>query len=228
MERTISSNGIALIKSFEGVRLTAYKATASEQYYTIGYGHYGSDVKQGMTITLEQAEEYLKADLAKFEARVNNYESVYNWTQNEFDAMVSFAYNVGSINGLTQNGTRSKDTIAEKMLLYVKSGGVVLSGLQKRREKERTLFLTADGGEATTTETEETTIAVDCYPIPDYTGNSLIDALKAAGETDTSIAHRKQIAFVNGTVSTASSYTGTSAQNKKLLALLLAGTLKRA
>lgn len=135
-----SQNGIDLIKSFEGCRLTSYKCLPSEKYYTIGYGHYGSDVKLGMKITQAQAEEYLKKDLEKFENNVNKF-SKYNWTQNEFDALVSFAYNIGSIDQLTANGTRSKSVIADKMLLYVNSGGVKYQGLVNRRKKERDLFL---------------------------------------------------------------------------------------
>ena len=67
----ISENGIELIKRFEGCRLVAYKAVKTEEYYTIGYGHYGADVFKGMTISQLQAEEYIKKDLEKFENYVN-------------------------------------------------------------------------------------------------------------------------------------------------------------
>ena len=135
-----SQNGIDLIKSFEGCILTAYKCLPSEQYYTIGYGHYGPDVKIGMRISKEYAEELLKKDLERFEANVNRYDRIYDWKQNEFDALVSFAYNIGSIDQLTANGTRSKKIIAEKMLLYVNSGGKKIQGLVNRRIKENQLF----------------------------------------------------------------------------------------
>lgn len=138
-----SEKGIQLIKDFEKCRLTAYKALPTERYYTIGYGHYGSDVKKGQTITRKKAEALLAKDLQKFEYRVNAY-GKYNWTQNEFDAMVSFAYNIGNIDGLTKYGQRSKETIAEKMLLYVKSDGQTVRGLVKRRQAEKLLFLTKD------------------------------------------------------------------------------------
>lgn len=135
----ISENGLKLIEQFEGLRLTAYKATKRDKYYTIGYGHYGADVKQGMTITEAQAEAYLRQDVAEAEAAVNKY-SVYGWNQNQFDALVSFAYNVGGIDGLTNNGKRSVAEISAKLREYVYSGGVRLGGLVRRREEEKVLF----------------------------------------------------------------------------------------
>ena len=111
----ISDQGIALIKEFEGLRLTTYKCAAGVK--TIGYGHTGSDV--------------------------NSYDSAYGWTQNEFDALVSFAFNVGSIDQLTYNGIRSKKMIADKILEYCKAGGKRLSGLVARRQREREMFLGA-------------------------------------------------------------------------------------
>lgn len=138
-----SQNGIDLIKSFEGCRLTAYKPVAAEQYYTIGYGHYGPDVKKGQTITQAQAEALLKTDLTRYEGYVKQY-AKFSMNQNQFDALVSFCYNcgVGSLQTLVKN--RPPATVAEKMLLYNKgAGGVVLSGLTKRRQAERELFLTS-------------------------------------------------------------------------------------
>ena len=101
----ISENGLRLIEQFEGVRLTAYKV-GKEKYYTIGYGHNGSDVTAGMRITQEQAETYLRQDVKEAEDAVNKY-SGYGFNQNQFDALVSFAYNVGNIDQLTAIGTRS-------------------------------------------------------------------------------------------------------------------------
>lgn len=134
-----SNDGINLIKQFEGLRLTAYRCPAG--VLTIGYGHTGS-ICEGQIITEETADKYLRDDLIKFENHVNeiNILNKYHFTQNEFDALVSFAFNVGSIYGLTAHGTRNKRTIADKMLLYNKAGGRVLQGLVKRREKERELF----------------------------------------------------------------------------------------
>lgn len=133
----ISTTGLNLIKSFEGCRLTAYKCPAG--IWTIGYGHTGN-VKSGQKITQAKADAYLKADLAKFEKHVMSYDKKYNWNQNEFDALVSFAYNVGSITQLTANGTRTKKQISEKILAYDKAAGKTLAGLTRRRQAEKALF----------------------------------------------------------------------------------------
>ena len=135
----ISENGLKLIEQFEGLRLTAYKATRRDKYYTIGYGHYGADVTPGMTISEAQAEAYLRQDVAEAEAAVNKY-SGYGFNQNQFDALVSFAYNVGSIDQLTNHGKRSIEEISAKLREYVYSGGVKLEGLVRRRAAEKSLF----------------------------------------------------------------------------------------
>lgn len=133
-----SETGIALIKRFEGCVLKAYKAVATEKYWTIGFGHYGPDVHQGDQITMEKAVEYLKLDLQNAEAVVNK---AGNWNQNQFDALVSFTYNCGAGNLARLVNGRSADQIADAMLLYVKSGGLTLQGLVRRRRAERELFL---------------------------------------------------------------------------------------
>ena len=135
----INDKGIALIKSFEGLRLKAYKALPTEKYFTIGYGHYGADVKEGQTITEAEAEALLRADLKKYEAKVNKY-TAYNWTDNEFSALVSFAYNIGNIDGLTKKGERSREDIKKVWTSYSKAGGKELPGLLRRREAELKLF----------------------------------------------------------------------------------------
>ena len=150
----ISQSGVDLIKQFEGCRLTAYKVTSSEKYYTIGYGHYGADVYAGMTITQAQAESMLKSDLVRFEGYVNTFLNKYNITinQNQFDALVSFTYNVGNvwvsyntfqlktylINGVSNYNS---DQITTAFTNWNKSGGVVLDGLTRRRKAEAALFL---------------------------------------------------------------------------------------
>lgn len=136
---TTNDKGIALIKSFEGLRLKAYKALPTEKYFTIGYGHYGADVKEGQTITEAEAEALLKSDLKKYEAKVNKY-SNYNWHENEFSALVSFAYNIGNIDGLTKKGERSREEIKKVWTSYSKAGGKELPGLLRRREAELKLF----------------------------------------------------------------------------------------
>ena len=136
-----SQKGIDLIKQFEGCHLTAYKCPAGK--LTIGYGH-TAGVKEGQKITQAQADAYLKADLEKFEKHVDTYNNKYKWNQNEFDALVSFAFNIGNIDQLTAKGTRSRAVIAEKILLYNKDGeGKVLTGLTKRRQAEQKMFLNA-------------------------------------------------------------------------------------
>lgn len=137
----ITEKGLELIKEFEGCQLTAYKCPAG--VLTIGYGHTGKDVTAGLKITKAKAEKLLKTDLATFEKKVDKYQEKYNWNQNEFDALVSFAYNVGNIDQLTQNGSRTKKEIAEKILLYNKAAGKELAGLTRRRKAEQKLFLTA-------------------------------------------------------------------------------------
>lgn len=136
----ISDKGLDLIKSFEGCHLTAYICPAGK--LTIGYGH-TKDVRKGMAITQAQADSFLREDCSKAENNVNGFNSKYSWTQNEFDALVSFAYNIGSINQLTANGTRTKEVIAKKILEYNKSKGKVLPGLVRRRQAEHDLFVTS-------------------------------------------------------------------------------------
>lgn len=135
----ISDKGLDLIKKFEGCKLTAYRCPAG--VLTIGYGHTGADVKEGQKITQKKANELLKADVEKFEKHVNTYKKYYRFTQNEFDALVSFAFNIGNINQLTKYGKRNKGIIADKILQYTKAGGKTLSGLVKRRRAEHDMFI---------------------------------------------------------------------------------------
>jgi len=137
----INARGLEIIKYYEGCRLKAYKCPAG--VLTIGYGH-TRGVKEGDVITQEQAEEYLKEDLKVYETHVMSLNDKYNWSSNEFSALVSFAFNIGSITQLTARGSRSKEEIADKMLLYDYAGGKRITGLGARRETERELFLTPD------------------------------------------------------------------------------------
>lgn len=133
----ISENGINLIKRFEGCRLEAYQDSVG--VWTIGYGS-TKGVYKGMKITEKQAEELLRKDLVNAELAVQKYDSKYHWTQNEYDALVSFAFNIGSINQLTAKGTRTKAQISAKIPEYRKAGGKVLQGLVERRIVEKELF----------------------------------------------------------------------------------------
>lgn len=133
-----SKNCIELIKKFEGCKLKAYKDAAG--VLTIGYGH-TKNVKATDVITQSEADAFLVSDLERFEANVNSYK-MYSFNQNEFDALVSFAFNMGSIRGLTNNGKRTKYQIAQKIQAYVNAGGKKLNGLVKRRKAEYDLFVT--------------------------------------------------------------------------------------
>ena len=140
--RKISEKGLNLIKQFEGCRLRAYQCSAG--VWTIGYGH-TAGVKQGQTITQAQAEEYLKQDCKKFENYVNNKSYVpitEQLNQNQFDALVSFAYNCGQGNLKTLCAGRSTAQIAAALPKYNKAAGKVLSGLVRRRAAEVKLFNT--------------------------------------------------------------------------------------
>ena len=146
----ISKTGIDLIKEFEGCHLTAYQDEVG--VWTIGYGITNADksitgttIKSGLKISQSTAEKWLVESLnKKYLPLVMKYDTRYNWNQNEIDALVSFAYNIGSIDQLTANGSRSRSVIADKMLEYNKAGGKVYRGLTRRREAERKLFLTRE------------------------------------------------------------------------------------
>ena len=136
--RKINKSGLNLIKKYEGCKLTSYICPAG--VLTIGYGHTGKDVKLNQTITKKKAISLLKKDLARFERHVQSYNYIYEWTDNEFSALVSFAYNIGNIDQLTAYGTRTRSQIRSAMLKYVKANGKTLQGLVKRRKAELKLF----------------------------------------------------------------------------------------
>ena len=135
----LSENGFNFIKSHEGCRLQAYRDVGGT--LTIGWGH-TSGVTEGMIITQEQADEMFKNDLQIYIDRVNIYADVYNFNQNQFDALVSFCYNIGNIKGLTNNGTLNRDLIPERMKAYCTCKGVVVPGLVNRRNDEVALWYT--------------------------------------------------------------------------------------
>ena len=136
-----SNKGIKLIQKFEGLRLTAYKCPAN--VWTIGYGH-TSGVKKGQKITQAQAEKYLKDDLIKYEKGVEDLVKV-KLNQNQFNALVSFAYNCGL--GALKTSTLLKKLnkkdykgASEELLRWNKANGRVLEGLKARRKAEKVLF----------------------------------------------------------------------------------------
>lgn len=141
----ISNRGLELIKRFEGLRLRAYKCSSGID--TIGFGHTGPDVFPGLIITEEEAHELLLQDIASFESCVNTFTNV-NINQNEYDALVSFSFNVGC--GAFKDSTLLKLLnspaprldVADQFLRWVKGqGGETIQGLVNRREAERKLFL---------------------------------------------------------------------------------------
>lgn len=142
-----SAAGRAAIKQREGVVLSAYKDSVG--ILTIGVGHTSAagppTVYKGMKITAAQADEILSRDLAIFEKGVSQAVKV-PLSQNEFDALVSFAFNVGV--GAFQKSTLVKELnkgnrygAANELLRWNKAGGKVLKGLTNRRKAERDQFL---------------------------------------------------------------------------------------
>ena len=142
--RTINAAGIALIKEFEGLRLTAYRDPVG--VLTIGYGSTGPHVKPGLTITEAQAEELLRQDVARFEVAVADMAKVA--TDNQFAAMVSLAFNVGA-EALRKSTLLRKHNAGDytgaraEFARWKFAGGKVLGGLVRRRAAEAKLYGTA-------------------------------------------------------------------------------------
>lgn len=143
----IGTAGITLLQGFETLRLKAYKATPIERYFTIGWGHCGPDVKPDDAWTQDHADAQLVADLATAEGAVNRAVTA-PLTQNQFDALVCLAFNIGV--GAFEGSTLVKYLNLHKyqmadseFLRWNKQAGVILIGLVRRRKAERALFLTA-------------------------------------------------------------------------------------
>ena len=156
---TISDKGIALIKEFEGCKLTAYQDIVG--VWTIGYGITDSDIditgakiKSGLTITQKTADEWLKKSLEKiYVPRVQRYQDQYRFNQNQFDALVSYAYNIGSIDGFVDAKTVGGKKVGQRTIAEIsadfpnhdrvknKDGTYRhVKGLTDRRNKEKKLF----------------------------------------------------------------------------------------
>jgi lysozyme len=138
---TYSEEGLQLTEKFEGLRLTAYKDSVGVP--TIGYGH-TRGVAMGMTCTQEQAEQWLQEDVQIAVDAVNRLVTV-ELTQNQFDALVDFTFNLGT--GSLQNSTLLRllnasnyTGAANEFERWDKAGGQTLPGLLKRRQAERDLF----------------------------------------------------------------------------------------
>ena len=134
--------GVALIQKFEGCELEAYQCSAN--VWTIGYGH-TKDVEKGDTITKEEAEQMLVDELHEYENYINKYVNVA-LSQNQFDALVSWVYNLGPANltastmlKVLNNG--EYEEVPAQMKRWNKAGGKVLDGLVRRREAEALLYL---------------------------------------------------------------------------------------
>ena len=145
---TTSPNGIIMIQTFEGLKLNAYEDVVGVD--TIGYGstYYqdGSKVKLGQSITKSEAEALLKHSLKQFEGNVLALLNGIKVNQNQFDALVSFAYNLGT-GALAKSMLLKKikvnhndPTIAAEFTKWVMGGGVRLTGLVRRRKKEAELY----------------------------------------------------------------------------------------
>ena len=173
----IDKYGEKLIKNFENCKLTAYKADKSEKYYTIGWGHYGVDVKKGMKISKATAEKLFENDIKYFESSVNSCLKV-KVTQSMFNALVSFTYNVGF--GAFKNSTLLKyvnkkqfSKASKEFKKWNKCGGKVLKGLVKRRLLEQSEFERQG--------LSSSHIIINDYKVPslkEYKGFSLVDGLK--------------------------------------------------
>ncbi|MEI7195046.1 lysozyme [Pectobacterium versatile] len=143
----ISNNGINLIKQFEGCRLTAYQDSVG--VWTLGYGWTqpvdGKPIRRGMTIDAATAERLLKTGVVQYERAVNQLVRV-PITQNQFDALVSFTYNLGSRSLSTSTLLKKLNAgdyagAAAEFARWNKAGGKELAGLTRRREAESSLFL---------------------------------------------------------------------------------------
>ena len=141
-----SKNGLHLTEQFEGCKLTAYPDPGTGGApWTIGYGHTGAEVHQGMTITQEQAEEFLMQDVQKAVQTVN-LKVHTDLTQNEFDALVDFVFNCGAGNFagstlLRKINAGDMEGAALEFEKWTHADGKVMAGLIKRRHAEAEEFL---------------------------------------------------------------------------------------
>ena len=183
LNMVLSQKGLDLIKSFEGIRLTAYWDSLGS-VWTIGYGHTGG-VYDGQVITQAQAEELLRQDTGSAQSTVNNNVTV-TLTQGQFDALVSFTFNCGSgaftsstLLVLLNQGNYSG--ACAELDKWVHAGGVVVQGLVNRRNAEQDLFNSTGEGTYTPpsydygfSDNKQVQKFLNASGIRDNNGNSLI------------------------------------------------------
>ena len=136
-----SMEGLALIKKFEGCELEAYQCSAG--VWTIGYGH-TKGVAPGDSVSQEEAEQMLVDELHEYESYINEYVTVA-LSQNQFDALVSWVYNLGPANlkastMLKVLNSGEYEDVPAQMKRWNKAGGKILEGLIRRREAEACLY----------------------------------------------------------------------------------------
>lgn len=141
--RSISNDAVEMIQSFEGLELAAYRCSAG--VLTIGYGHTGPDVSEGMRITKEEADSLFDKDIGFFEKEVDLLTRELDLPQCQFDALVSFAYNLG-VSSLQRSTlfkhVRNRDSAAaaKEFMKWVNAKGKPVKGLFARRGAETAMF----------------------------------------------------------------------------------------
>lgn len=136
--------GVALIKRFEGLRLTPYRCPAG--VLTVGYGHTGEDVQDGESITEDEADRLLEKDLERFEVGISHSLGGAATTDNQFAAMVSLAFNIGLGAFKTSSVLRfhrdgKPQSAAQSFILWNKVDHKTVAGLTRRRQAELALYL---------------------------------------------------------------------------------------
>lgn len=146
MSMRISEQGLDLIKDYEGCVLTAYPdpATGGDPW-TVGFGHTGPDVHPGLKITDLEADRLLEDDCLKFERGVTELVKAPRLLQHEFDALVSFAFNLGLENlkaSMLLKKLNAEDYLgaANEFVKWNHANGKVMPGLTRRRQAEERLF----------------------------------------------------------------------------------------
>jgi lysozyme len=142
--RRINAAGLAKLKGFEALKLKAYRDGGG--VWTIGWGHTGKDVHEGLEITPEQAEHLLMADLGYFEAGVDALTRDVPTTDGQFAAMVCLAFNIGlerfrNSTVLKRHKLGNRIGAANAFLLWKYDNGQLVEGLLRRREQERKMYL---------------------------------------------------------------------------------------